>query len=105
MNSGERRARRHYRLRGWRVLAENAWAGGYEVDLVLRRGRTLVFCEVKEKRGPRFGDPVEMVSEEKLRRVRRAARAWLAARPELAGLDVRFEVVAVRAGRLSRLPV
>lgn len=105
MNAGERRARRHYRLRGWRVLAQNAWAGGYELDLVLRRGRTLVFCEVKEKRGPRFGDPVEMVDAEKLRRVRRAARAWLAARPELAGLDVRFEVVALRAGRLSRLRV
>ena len=50
-NAGERRAALHYRLRGYRILARNARAGGNELDLVARRGRTLVFCEVKEKRG------------------------------------------------------
>jgi putative endonuclease len=55
------------------VLAANAWAGGYELDLVLRRGRRLVFCEVKAKAGAGYGDPLEMVGPEKLRRLRRAA--------------------------------
>jgi Holliday junction resolvase-like predicted endonuclease len=59
---------------------------------------------VKEKRGPRFGDPLEMVTAEKRRRVRRAAAAWLAGRPELRGLEVGFDVVAVRAGRVERVP-
>jgi putative endonuclease len=103
VNAGERRAARHYRLRGYRILAANAWAGGNELDLVARRGRSLVFCEVKEKAGDGFGDPAEMVAEEKVRRVRRAAEAWLAARPELAELDVRFDVVALAAGRLKRI--
>jgi len=57
----------------------------------------------KEKRGPAYGDPVEAVTPEKERRVRRAADTWLAARPELDGLDVGFDVVAVREGRLERL--
>ena len=35
----ERRAAWWYRLRGYRVLAANCWAGGYELDLVVRRGR------------------------------------------------------------------
>ncbi len=99
----ERRAALHYRLRGYRILARNAWAGAYELDLVVRRGRRLVFCEVKEKTGTRFGDPVEMVTDEKQRRVRRAAEAWLARRPDLAELDVAFEVVAVRSGRIERV--
>ncbi len=86
------------------VLDANARAGGYELDLVLRRGRCVVFCEVKEKRGDRYGAPEEMVDAEKRRRVRRAALAWLAARPELAGLGVRFEVAAVQGGRVRRLP-
>lgn len=43
----ERRAAWWYRLRGFRVLDVNAWAGGYELDLVVRRGRRLVFCEPK----------------------------------------------------------
>lgn len=87
------------------MLAANAWVGGYELDLVLRRGRRLVFCEVKAKAGAGYGDPLEMVGPEKRRRLRRAAEAWLAAHPELAGLEVAFEVVAVRAGRLSRVPM
>jgi putative endonuclease len=102
-NHGERRAALHYRLRGYRVLAANARAGGNELDLVARRGRTLVFCEVKEKRGARFGDPEEMVGPEKQRRVRRAAEAWLAAHPELEGCSVRFDVVAVSPRGVERL--
>ena len=103
MNRSERRAARWYRLRGWRVLAANVWAAGNEVDLIVQRGRVLRFVEVKEKRGPAYGDPVEAVTEEKQRRVRRAAEAWLAANPRLDGLQVGFDVVAVRAGRLERL--
>jgi len=101
--AAERKAARWYRLRGWRVLGANVWAGGNELDLIARRGRQLRFVEVKEKRGPGYGDPLEMVTAEKQRRVRRAAAAWLAARPELDGLTVRFDVVAVRDGALQRV--
>src|SRR4051812_33906594 len=76
-NSSELRARRHYRLRGYRILGENVWIGGYELDLVVRRGTTLVFCEVKGKSGDGFGDPLEMVTAEKVRRLRRAAQRGL----------------------------
>ena len=103
MNGAERRAARWYRLRGWRVVGANVWAAGNEVDLIVRRGGQLRFVEVKEKRGPGYGDPVEAVTSEKQRRVRRAAEAWLDARPELARLQVAFDVVAVRGGRLERL--
>jgi putative endonuclease len=103
VNDAERRARRWYRLRAWRVLGTNVWAAGNEVDLIVRRGRELRFVEVKEKRGSAYGDPVEAVSEEKQRRVRRAAEAWLAVHPELDALQPGFDVVAVRAGRLERL--
>jgi putative endonuclease len=104
-NRDESRAARHYRLRGYRVLGTNVWAGGYELDLIVRRGRRVVFCEVKGKRGAGFGDPLEMVDAEKLRRLRRAAAAWLARTPSASGLDYRFEVVAVRPDGLERRAV
>jgi putative endonuclease len=85
------------------VVAANARAGGNELDLVLRRGRRLVFCEVKMRRGADFGDPWEAVDAEKARRLERAALGWLAARPELGHLDVRFEVAAVRGRRIERV--
>jgi putative endonuclease len=99
----EQRAVWWYRLRGYRVLATNAWVAGYELDIVVRRGRRLVFCEVKEKRGGRFGDPLEMVDEEKQRRLHLAAEAWLARHPEADGLGISFDVMAVRQGRLHRV--
>jgi len=102
-NEAERAAVWHYRLRGYRILGTNVWAGGNELDVIARRGRRLVFCEVKSKGGVGLGDPLEMVGPEKQRRLRRAAEAWLARRPELAGLEATFDVVAVREGRLERL--
>jgi putative endonuclease len=103
-DAAERRVRRHYRLRGYRILAANAWVAGYELDLVLRRGARLVVCEVKTKAGERYGHPFEMVTEEKARRIRRAAEAWLAGRPDLAGLEVTLEAAAVRGRRVERAP-
>ena len=99
----ERRAAWLYRLRGYRVLATNVWIGGYELDVIARRGRKLVFVEVKAKSSGRFGDPLEMVTPEKQRRLARAAEAWLAEHPELRGLEASFEVVAERGGRLERV--
>ncbi|MGZ8707009.1 MAG: YraN family protein [Gaiellaceae bacterium] len=99
----EQRAVWWYRLCGYRILATNVWVAGYELDIVVRRGRRLIFCEVKEKRGTRYGDPLEMVDDEKQRRLRRAADGWLARHPEAAGLRVSFDVVAVRSGRLERV--
>jgi putative endonuclease len=83
------------------VLATNVWVGGYELDLVLRRGRTIVFCEVKSKGGAERGDPLEMVTPEKVRRLRQAAEAWLAAHPGELGCNVRFDVAAERAAELE----
>ena len=70
---------------------------------MLRRGGRLVFCEVKAKDGPGFGDPLEMITKEKLRRLWQAGDAWLASHPEAAGLEVVYEAIAIREGRLSRV--
>ena len=85
------------------MLGRNVWAGRYEIDLVVRRGRTVVFCEVKSKTGERHGDPLEMVGHEKLRRLQEAAVAWLAIHPELEALELSFEVIAARGRRLERV--
>jgi putative endonuclease len=101
--SAERRARLHYRLRGYRILGANVWAGGHELDVVARRGRVLVFCEVKAKRGAGYGEPAEMVGAEKQRRLRQAAESWLACHPDLLGLEMRFDVVTVERRTLKRM--
>ena len=105
MNRGERIALRHYRLRGYRLVAANARVGRYELDLVLRRGGRVLIVEVKEKGGAAFGHPLEMIDEEKLRRIRTAAAGWLATHPQLAELDVEFEAAGVRGRSVERVPL
>src|SRR4051794_18893854 len=101
--AAETRVAWHYRLRGYRILARNARAGGVELDLIVRRGRRLVFCEVKLKEGPRFGDPLEAVDEQKRARLRRGAEAWLLANPALRQFNLSFEVAAVRPNGIERV--
>jgi putative endonuclease len=69
----------------------------------VRRGRTIVFCEVKAKRGTERGDPLEMGTAETTRRITRAAQAWLAVHPELTTCQVRFDVTAERTGKIDRV--
>lgn len=61
---------------GWSVLSRNWRGGGGELDLVVSRGSSLRFVEVKT-RGP--DDPVglESVGPIKQGNLVRAARAWL----------------------------
>ena len=99
---GERRVRRHFRLRGYRILAANVRAGGNELDPVVRRGGRLVFAEVKTRTGDGY-DAREAVGAEKSRRVRRAAESWLATQPELRALEVSLELVAVTPCGVERL--
>jgi putative endonuclease len=77
------------------VLLDRNWrcAAG-ELDIVLRDGAVVVFCEVKTRRTRRFGTPVEAVDPAKVRRLRRAAAQWLAASDEHP-IDIRFDVVSV----------
>jgi putative endonuclease len=99
-NEAERRAARWYRLRGYRIVGTNVWIAGFELDVIACRGRTLVFCEVKSKSGPGFGDPLEMVTPEKVRRIRRAAETWLDSRWGYRGHMVRYDVITVQGQRL-----
>jgi putative endonuclease len=102
-NAAERRAARWYRLRGYRILDTNCWLAGNEIDIVARRGSTIIFCEVKSRASKSFGDPLELVTAEKARRVRRAASAWLVRHRGTQGLAVRFDVIAEWEGKIEHI--
>src|SRR5215471_19864407 len=66
---GEARAARWLEASGYALLARNARAGGVEIDLVAARGDTIVFVEVKARRGRTHGAPEEAVDARKRRRL------------------------------------
>ena len=85
------------------MIAANVRVGRDELDLIVRRGRSLRFVEVKEKTGHGYGSPLEMIDARKLECVRRASLRWLAAHPDLARLEVGFEAIGVSPGRVTRV--
>ncbi len=93
--TGEALAAAWYERRGYRVVDRNWRRREGELDLVLRCGRTVVFCEVKTRRGTGFGSPAEAVTADKQRRLRRLAVLWLTEGRRSAA-DVRFDVASVQ---------
>lgn len=92
--SGEEAAAGLYREQGFSIVDRNYRCPLGEVDIVAARGSLLVFCEVKARRSPRWGDPYEAVDYRKQKRIRRIAGHWLKAnRPKAA--EIRFDVVSV----------
>lgn len=98
--AGEDQATAWYQDRGYAVLHRNWRCREGELDLVVARGRELVFVEVKTRRTDRFGTPAEAVTHAKQRRLRGLARAYLATTDARAG-SLRFDVVSILAGRLE----
>jgi putative endonuclease len=97
---GEAMAAGWYEARGYQVIDRNWRCRNGEIDLVLRHGRTTVFCEVKTRTSDAFGSPAEAVTRDKQLRLRRLASAWLEAHPAQRG-PIRFDVVAILAGHLE----
>jgi len=88
------------RVAGYRVVARNFRVPSGEIDLIVRRGRTLAFVEVKA-RGDHATAAGALLPLQQAR-IRNAAGAFLARHPELADLDLRFDVVLVVPGQLPR---
>jgi putative endonuclease len=92
--AGERAAESFLRRRGYTIVERNYRCALGEIDLVALDGRTVVFIEVKTRRGAVVQAAFDAVSPRKQRQIVRAAEHYLAAR-RLQDRDVRFDVVAV----------
>lgn len=97
---GEDRAAAWYEAEGYEVVSRNWRCRDGELDLVVRRGRELVFVEVKARTTDRFGIPAEAVTPAKQRRLRGLAARYLADTSTRAG-GLRFDVVAILGGQLE----
>jgi putative endonuclease len=102
--NGELLASRWYESRGYQVLERNWRRKEGEVDLIVRKGRTVAFSEVKVRSTDRFGTGAESVPVVKQRRIRRLATRWLGERGLASGRDrveVRFDVVSITSGHVE----
>jgi putative endonuclease len=92
--AGESAAAAFYQQAGYELLAQGYRYGRAEVDLIVRRGDTLlVFVEVKTRSGGQYGPPETFVSARKKELFRLAATHL---QEELAWQgDIRFDILAL----------
>lgn len=101
---GEGLAAWYLRLRGYRILRRDLDTPLAQVDILARKGRTLVLCEVKSRRGERYEAVVGSAQRERLQRAGR----WLLSRYEkrrrAGAYSLRYDLVVVRFPRRWGLP-
>lgn len=90
----------HLRLRGWRIVAAGWRCPAGEIDIIARRRGVLAAIEVKS-RGD-FATGAAALAPRQRRRIARAVEAFLAMRPDLAPLALRFDVMVVEPRRFPR---
>ena len=96
---GEWLAAWYLRLKGWRILARRIRTPRGEIDLIARRGGTVIFVEVKWRE--RAADLDQAIDPWRLRRVVAAAEA-VAHRYARAGEMTRIDVLLLAPGRFPR---
>jgi len=101
---GERVAAAHLEAKGYRIRARNFRCREGEIDIVAEDGDSLVFVEVRTRRGDAFGSPAESVTEAKERRLLTVARAYLQQHNDVPP-NQRIDVVAVKLSRGRLLAV
>ena len=85
---------------GYVILERRFRFHRHDVDIVARRGSTVVFVEVKLRWTRRYGAAVEAIFAKKQRELVRAASAWLQ-RHGKPGDVARFDVVAIQGRELE----
>ena len=96
----ERLAEWWLRAKLFRIVARNYRVRDGEIDLIVQRGGTVAFVEVKAR--PHLTDGLESVSVRKQRRIARAARHWLAANPWAASRTLRGDGLIFVPRRLPK---
>ncbi len=86
--------------KGYRPLARRYAAAGGEIDLIVTRGDTIAFVEVKARGA--MDDARSAITATKRRRFSRAARAWLARHPRAQGKTWRADAVFIAPRRLPQ---
>lgn len=91
----EQIALQHLQERGWQLVARNFFCRGGELDIVVQKGKQLVFVEVKYRKLQTMGGALASIGPTKQRRIIHSAKVFLQRYPLLNKFDCRFDVIAI----------
>ena len=84
--------------KGYRIVTRNWVCPAGELDIIAQDGDTLIFVEVRTRRGDRFGTPAESITPAKQARLVELAQTYLQGIPAPQP-GWRIDVVAVQLGQ------
>lgn len=91
---GENLAVRHLEAKGLALIERNWRCASGEIDVVARDGETVVFVEVKTRRGRGFGAPEEALTPHKAQKLMQLGQQYMADH-NLDDVNWRIDLVAV----------
>lgn len=105
---GENLAVEYLKQQGLKILERNFRTPVGEIDIIVCNKSSLIFVEVKTRRGTTFGTPQEAVGQHKQRQIIRTAQ-WYLQNSRFKNLQPRFDVVAILcqsdgSARITHLP-
>ena len=100
--AGEAQARQYLQHQGYHLIAQNFSCKYGEIDLIVSKGRLLVFVEVKQRAGTAFGGALGAVTKAKQNKIALTAAEFIKEN----GLkfdSIRFDVICITGGELTHL--
>lgn len=92
---GEKEARRYLEAQGLTFVDKNYNTKGGEIDLIMKDGEYLVFCEVRCRYNPDFGSSIDTIQPTKQRRIIRTSLHYLQKKKLMDQIDCRFDVIGI----------
>lgn len=99
---GENLAQIHLQAKGFHILAQNWRCQLGEMDIIAQENDTLVFVEVKTRRGRTMGTPEDAITPHKARKLYHIAQTYLTEQ-EKGDIPWRIDLVAVELDKQGKL--
>jgi putative endonuclease len=100
--SGEEKARKYLKKKGYRILRTNFKTQLGEIDIIAEHQGCIVFIEVKSRSGSEYGLPREAVGFAKQKRYSQLAMQYIKAY-NLFGIKARFDVIEVTSEGINHI--
>lgn len=89
-----------YKLKFYKILAHRYKSKCGEVDIIAKRGNSLVFIEVKARKGSLNED---IVSQVQLKRIIRTAEYFIAKNTKYINYNCRFDLAFIQLGKMPKI--
>ena len=98
----EKMAEKYLKKQGYKILERNYTKRTGEIDIIARKGKTIVFVEVRSLEKGQI-DPSETVNRKKREKILKTARLFLLEHPEFEEYDIRFDFVGIIKDEINHI--